>query len=63
MAKYRYGPLPLETGGRSSWATATGAGVLDIGSIIGRIASGGVGGSILMMIVGLIKQAVEQKAG
>jgi hypothetical protein len=40
-----------------------GAGVLDIGSIIGQIASGGVGGGILMVMVGLIKQAMGgQKA-
>jgi hypothetical protein len=35
-----------------------GAGGLDLGSIIGQIASGGVGGGILMVIVGLIKQAI-----
>lgn len=35
-----------------------GAGGLDIGSIIGQIASGGVGGGVLMVIVGLIKQAM-----
>jgi hypothetical protein len=40
-----------------------GAGGLDIGSIIGQVASGGVGGGILMVIVGLIKQAMGgQKA-
>jgi hypothetical protein len=40
-----------------------GVGGLDIGSIIGQIASGGVGGGILMVIVGLIKQAMGgQKA-
>ena len=33
-----------------------GAGGLDVGSIIGQIASGGVGGGILMVIVGLIKK-------
>jgi hypothetical protein len=39
------------------------AGGLDIGSLIGQIASGGVGGAVLMVIVGLIKQAVGgQKA-
>jgi hypothetical protein len=46
-------------------AETTGAapGGLDIGSIIGQIASGGVGGGILMVIVGLIKQAMGgQKA-
>jgi hypothetical protein len=35
-----------------------GTGGLDIGSIIGQIASGGIGGGILMVIVGLIKQAI-----
>src|SRR5437763_15659149 len=35
-----------------------GGGGLDIGSIIGQVASGGVGGGILMVIVGLIKQAM-----
>ena len=39
-------------------AEAAGAGGFDIGSIISQIASGGVGGGILMVIVGLIKQAV-----
>ena len=39
-------------------ADVAGAGGLDIGSIIGQIASGGVGGGILMVIVGLIKQAI-----
>jgi hypothetical protein len=34
------------------------AGGLDIGSIIGQIISGGAGGGILMVIVGLIKQAM-----
>jgi hypothetical protein len=34
------------------------AGSMDIGSIIGQIVSGGVGGGILMVIVGLIKQAM-----
>jgi len=42
---------------------AAGAGGLDIGSIIGQIASGGVGGGVLMVIIGLIKQAMGgQKA-
>lgn len=35
---------------------ATGGG-MDIGGIIGSIAGGGVGGGILMIIVGLIKNA------
>src|SRR6266478_5522518 len=39
-------------------ADVAGGGSLDIGSIIGQIASGGVGGGVLMVIVGLIKQAM-----
>lgn len=42
---------------------AAGPGGLDIGSIIGQIASGGAGGGILMVVVGMIKQAMgSQKA-
>jgi hypothetical protein len=49
--------------GGGAEAAAPGTGGLDIGSIIGQIASGGVGGGILMVIVGLIKQAMGgQKA-
>jgi hypothetical protein len=40
---------------------AAGGGGLDIGSIIGSIAGGGVGGAILMVIVGLIKNALAKK--
>ena len=47
----------MTTSGSETAATA-GAGGLDIGSIIGKIASGGVGGGILMWIVGLIKRAM-----
>jgi hypothetical protein len=45
-------------GGGGEGVAGTGAGGFDIGSIIGQIASGGVGGGILMVIVGLIKQAM-----
>ena len=38
---------------------ATGSGGMDIGSIVGSIASGGVGGGALMAIVGLIKQQMQ----
>src|SRR5215468_1084847 len=44
--------------GGGAGADVAGAGGLDIGSIIGQIVSGGVGGGILMVIVGLIKQAM-----
>ena len=45
-------------GGGGEGAAAAGAGGLDIGSIVGQIVSGGVGGGILMAIVGLIKQVM-----
>jgi hypothetical protein len=45
--------------GSGAGAAPAGAGNLDIGSIIGQIASGGVGGGILMVIVGVIKQAMD----
>jgi hypothetical protein len=49
--------------GSGAGAAGIGAGDLDIGSIIGQIASGGVGGGVLMAIVGLIKPAMSgQKA-
>ncbi|MCP4229360.1 MAG: hypothetical protein GY771_04340 [bacterium] len=37
---------------------STGAGGMDIGSIVGSIASGGVGGGVLMAIIGVIKNAM-----
>ncbi|MBN1439343.1 MAG: hypothetical protein JW929_08045 [Anaerolineales bacterium] len=37
-----------------------GGGGLDIGSILGQIASGGVGGGIIMVVVALIKQAIKK---
>ena len=42
-------------------AELTGAAGLDIGAIVGQVASGGVGGAILLVIVGLIKQAMGGK--
>jgi hypothetical protein len=33
---------------------------LDVGSFIGQVAGGGVGGAILMIIVGFIKQAIAK---
>jgi hypothetical protein len=44
--------------GGGAGADAAAGGGLDIGSIIGQIVSGGVGGGILMVIVGLVKQAM-----
>ena len=35
-------------------------GALDIGAIIGSVASGGAGGGVLMFIVGLIKKALAK---
>ena len=39
---------------------AAGGGGMDIGSIIGSIASGGVGGAVLMAIIGVIKKALAK---
>lgn len=43
-------------GGGAGAAGATSG--LDVGSIIGQIVAGGAGGGILMVVVGLIKQAM-----
>jgi uncharacterized membrane protein YeaQ/YmgE (transglycosylase-associated protein family) len=43
-------------------AGAAAAGGLDIGSIVSSIAGGGVGGAILMVIIGIIKQAMAKSA-
>jgi uncharacterized membrane protein YeaQ/YmgE (transglycosylase-associated protein family) len=45
-------------GGGTGADLAGAGGGLDIGSIIDQVASGGVGGCILMVIVGLIKHAM-----
>jgi hypothetical protein len=39
---------------------SAGSGGIDPGSLIGSIASGGVGGSIVMVIIGLIKGAMAR---
>lgn len=39
---------------------ATGSGGMDLASIVGSIASGGVGGGVLMAIIGLIKKAMAK---
>lgn len=38
----------------------TSGGGMDIGSILGSIASGGVGGGVLMAIIGIIKKAISK---
>ena len=43
-------------------AGAAAAGGLDIGSIVSSIAGGGVGGAVLMVIIGIIKQAMAKSA-
>ena len=40
---------------------ATQSGSMDISSVLGSIASGGVGGGVLMAIIGLIKKAMAKK--
>ncbi|MFK7957625.1 MAG: hypothetical protein AB8B96_16115 [Lysobacterales bacterium] len=37
-----------------------GGGGMDIGSIVGQVAAGGVGGGALMAIVGVIKKAIAK---
>lgn len=39
---------------------ASGTGELDIAGIIGSIASGGVGGGVLMAVIGIIKKAIAK---
>ena len=39
---------------------ATGSGDMDIGSIVGSVVSGGVGGGALMAIIGIIKKALNK---
>lgn len=39
---------------------AAAAGGLDLGSILSSVASGGVGGSVLMIIIGLIRSAMSK---
>ena len=39
---------------------ATGSGGMDIASIIGSIASGGVGGGAVMAIIGLVRKAIAK---
>ena len=48
----------LETLGLGGAAAAGGG--LDIASIIGQIAGGGVGGGVLLAIVGLVKKAMAK---
>lgn len=45
----------------ASTAQAGGNTGLDIGSILANVGSSGVGGAILMVIIGLIKNAAEKK--
>ncbi len=39
---------------------ASGAGEMDISGIIGSIASGGVGGGVVMAVIGVIKKAMAK---
>lgn len=41
-------------------AMASSGGGMDIGSIIGQVASGGVGGGVLLAIVGVIKKMMAK---
>ena len=46
------GMLGLPTGG---------GGALDIGSILGQVASGGAGGGIVMVVIGIIKSLLSRR--
>lgn len=50
--------LGMLTGG----GAAPAAGGFDVGSLVSQIGGGGVGGAILMVIVGLIKNAMAKPA-
>ena len=48
-------------GGAGMGAAGAAAGGMDIGSIIGSVASGGVGGGALMAIIGVVKNMMAKK--
>ena len=39
-----------------------GSGGVDVGSVIGSIASGGIGGGVLLAIIGAIRNALASKS-
>ena len=41
---------------------AAAAGGMDLGAILGNVGGGGIGGAILLIIVGLIKNAMNKSA-
>ncbi len=47
-------------GGATADAAAGAAGGMDIGAIIQQVAGGGIGGAVLMIIVGVIKGAMNK---
>ena len=46
--------------GAGGVADAAGAGGLDIGAILGQVASGGVGGGVVLAIVGVIRNMMAK---
>ena len=48
-------------GGASSAASAASAGGFDIGSIVSTLAGGGIGGVVLQLVVGLLKNALFKR--
>jgi uncharacterized membrane protein YeaQ/YmgE (transglycosylase-associated protein family) len=73
LSKYNLGPLGNSIAGiiggglggqllsmLGAGGAGAAAGGLDIGSIVSSIAGGGVGGAILMVIIGIIKQAMAK---
>ena len=48
--------------GAGGAAAAAGGGGMDIGSILSNVLGGGVGGGVVMIIIGLIKNAMSGKS-
>ena len=54
------GGLGAQLLGALGMSTGGGAGEMDIASILGNVASSGVGGGALLFIVGLVKSALKK---
>lgn len=53
--------LQALSGAAAEAVHATGGTGLDIGSILANVGSSGVGGAILMIVIGLVKNAFEKR--
>lgn len=61
LGSYLLQATGLLTHAATTAATAADAGGIDLASILGSIGGGGVGGAVLTLIVGLIKNAIDKK--